>query len=484
MSDFLEKYEYKQVLHYFEELTRIPHGSGNTKEISDFLAAFAREQGAEFFQDKANNLILRKPATSGYEKAPVVMLQGHMDMVCEKNADTVHDFRKDPLKLRLVSDDLMATGTTLGGDDGIAVAYMMALLADREAKHPELEFVITTDEETGMDGAKALDLSESKASYLINVDSEEEGVVLVSCAGGLRQDCVLPVKRVTKSGKKFRIEILGLQGGHSGSEIHKNRCNAVFLMARFLFELRELAEYSLYTFDGGCKDNAIPREAAVTLLATEEEEERLLSAIRQLKQVYEEELLAAEPDFSMNMEPGQKGDFDVLEPVSFEKVLFFLIQAPNGVQRMSGDIEGLVESSLNLGVLRITEAEAEFHFSLRSSKRTYRTYMQEKLDYLITFLGGESSIHGEYPAWEYRRDSRLREQFRSLYLEEYKKEPVFEAIHAGLECGLFSAKRPELDMISIGPDMKDIHTPKEALNLPSAIRVYRFLEKLLESITE
>lgn len=484
MSDFLEKYEYKQVLHYFEELTRIPHGSGNTKEISDFLADFARKHGAECIQDKANNLIIRKPATVGYEKAPVVMIQGHMDMVCEKNADTEHDFQKDPLKLRLVSDDLMATGTTLGGDDGIAVAYIMALLSDREAKHPELELVITTDEETGMDGAKALDMSGLKASYLINVDSEEEGVVLVSCAGGVRQDCILSINRVLERGKTFRVEMRGLKGGHSGSEIHKNRCNAVFLMARFLFELRELSDYSLYAFDGGCKDNAIPREASVTLLVTPEEEERLFRSIHQLQKVYEDELLAAEPEFTMTIEPEKEGIFAVLEPVSFEKMLFFLIQAPNGVQRMSGDIEGLVESSLNLGVLRITETEAEFHFSLRSSKKTYRDYMKDKLDYLITFLGGESTLHGSYPAWEYRRESKLRDRFRAVYREEYGKEPVFEAIHAGLECGLFSGKMPELDMISIGPDMKDIHTPKEALNLPSAIRVYRFLEKLLESMTE
>lgn len=482
MDYFTKQYDYKNVLYYFEQLTKIPHGSGNVQAISDYLAAFAKEQGAECIQDEANNIIVKKPASAGYEQAPVVMLQGHMDMVCEKNADSNHDFTKDALKLRMEGDNLMATGTTLGGDDGIAVAYMMALLADKNAKHPALELVITTEEETGMDGAKALDTSMLKASYLINVDSEDEGVVLLSCAGGLRQNCILPIARTEEEGSLYQVGLTGLQGGHSGAEIHKNRSNAVLLLARFLFELREEVEYSLVDYHGGLKDNAIPREAFAAILVSSEEEAKLAEATKRLAEKYAAELAVTEPELSLTVKKEKKTKEQVLDTRSFEKLLFFLMQAPNGVQKMSRDIDGLVESSLNLGIFEVGEAEAEFNFSLRSSCKTYKYFMRDKLDYLITFLGGESSTHSEYPAWEYKRESKLRELFRQVFVEEYQKEPKLEAIHAGLECGLISEKMPGLDIISIGPDMRDIHTPKESLNLPSSIRLYQFLEKLLERI--
>lgn len=482
MSYFLEPYDYKKVLYYFEELTKIPHGSGNVRAISDYLVNFAKEQGVRYIQDEAFNVVMFKEASLGYENAPVVMIQGHMDMVCEKNADSDHDFEKDALKLRMVGDNLMASGTTLGGDDGVAVAYAMALIADKEAKHPALELVITTEEETGMDGAKALDMSELKASYLINVDSEEEGVVLCSCAGGMRQTCTLPLNRMAADGVAYDIALTGLYGGHSGAEIHKNRVNSVYAMTRLLFEAREQVEFTLLDFCGGLKDNAIPREAFATVVVEEEDTALFVKTVQELVQKYKGELAAIEPGFEVELKAGENSAYNVLDPVSFEKLLFFLMQAPNGVQRMSGDMEGLVESSLNLGIFEVKEDEAEFNFALRSSSKTYKYFMRDKVEYLIGFLGGESSNHSEYPAWEYRRDSKLREVFKEVFTEMYQKEPKMEAIHAGLECGLIAEKMPELDMISIGPDMKDIHTPMEALNLPSTIRVYQFIEKLLERI--
>ncbi len=484
MSYFLEQYDYKKVLYYFEELTKIPHGSGNVGAISDYLVNFAKEQGVRYIQDEAKNVIIWKDAAPGYEDAPVVMIQGHMDMVCEKNADSGHDFLKDALELRMVGDDLMANGTTLGGDDGVAVAYAMALIADKEAKHPALELVITTEEETGMDGAKALDMSGLKASYLINIDSEDEGVVLCSCAGGMRQTCTLPLQRVPEQGTAVRLSLTGLYGGHSGAEIDKNRMNSVYAMTRVLFELREKAEYSLFDFYGGCKDNAIPREAFAVLVTDEAEALLLKKEAELLAAKYKEELTSIEPGFSLVAEVGKTDTYEVLSPVSFEKLLFFLMQAPNGIQRMSGDIPGLVESSLNLGIFKLEEEEAAFDFSLRSSSKTYKYFMRDKVEYLIDFLGGESVTHSEYPAWEYRRKSKLRELFREVYTGLYQKEPKMEAIHAGLECGLIAEKMPELDMISIGPDMKDIHTPQESLNLPSTIRLYQFLEKLLERMKD
>lgn len=482
MSYLLEQYDYKNVLYYFEQLTKIPHGSGNVKEISDYLKKFAEEQGAECIQDEAYNIIIRKPAAKGCENAPVVMIQGHMDMVCEKNSDSAHDFTKDALDLYVDGDDLRAKGTTLGGDDGIAVAYAMALLADKELAHPALELVITTEEETGMDGMKALDTSNLKASYMINIDSEDEGVVLLSCAGGMRQTCTLPLKREEVDGVAYHIALTGLFGGHSGAEIHKNRVNAVYALTRFLFELRESAYYTLHDFHGGLKDNAIPREAFAMLVVEKEQEEAFLAGAKALKEKYAKELASIEPDFAMAFTRGEEGSYDTLDAVSYEKLLFFLMQAPNGVQRMSGDMEGLVESSLNLGIFEVQDDVAEFNFALRSSSTTYKYFMRDKVEYLISFLGGESETHSEYPAWEYRRESALRDLFCEVFREEYGREPKLEAIHAGLECGLLSEKMPELDMISIGPDMKDIHTPMEALNLPSTIRLYQFLEKLLGRI--
>ncbi|MBO5353422.1 MAG: aminoacyl-histidine dipeptidase [Lachnospiraceae bacterium] len=482
MSYFLESYDYKKVLYYFEQLTKIPHGSGNVQAISDYLVNFAREQGLRYVQDEALNVVMFKEASPGYENAPVVMLQGHMDMVCEKNADSAHDFEKDALELRLDGDNLMANGTTLGGDDGVAVAYMMALAADKTAKHPALELVITTEEETGMDGAKALDMSGLNASYLINVDSEDEGVVLCSCAGGMRQTCTLPLRRMPVEGVIYDIALTGLYGGHSGAEIDKNRVNSVYAMTRLLFEAREQVEFSLSDFHGGLKDNAIPREAFAAVAVAEEDTALFKKTVEELAQKYKEELASIEPGFTIEVTAGEAGEYAVLDPVSQEKLLFFLMQAPNGIQRMSGDIAGLVESSLNLGIFEVKEDEAEFNFALRSSSKTYKYFMRDKVEYLIDFLGGESSTHSEYPAWEYRRESKLREVFRKVYQEMYGKEPEMQAIHAGLECGLIAEKMPDLDMISIGPDMKDIHTPMEALNLPSTIRVYQFLEKLLSEI--
>ena len=482
MSYFLESYDYKKVLYYFEQLTKIPHGSGNVEAISDYLAEFARNQGVRYVQDDARNVIMFKEASKGYENAPVVMIQGHMDMVCEKNAESDHNFETDALKLRLEGDYLMADGTTLGGDDGVAVAYAMALIADKEVKHPALELVITTDEETGMDGAKALDMSELKASYMINVDSEDEGVVLCSCAGGMRQTCTLPMDRVEADGVVYDIALTGLYGGHSGAEINKNRVNSVYAMTRLLFEARESVDFCLLDFHGGLKDNAIPREAFASVVVKENDTALFVKVISELTDKYKSELTSIEPGFSVEATAGEKSVYRVLSPVSFEKLLFFLMQAPNGVQRMSGDIEGLVESSLNLGIFEVREDEAEFNFALRSSSKTYKYFMKDKVEYLISFLGGDSSTHSEYPAWEYRRESKLREIFSEVFMELYHKAPKMEAIHAGLECGLIAEKMPDLDMISIGPDMKDIHTPAEALNLPSTIRMYRFLEKLLERI--
>ncbi len=483
MRYITEKYDYKNILFYFEQLTKIPHGSGNVDAISNYLLSFAKEHNARCRQDEKKNVVVFLPATDGYENKKTIMLQGHMDMVCEKDSDCPHDFTKDPLELYIEDGRLRAKGTTLGGDDGIAVAYMMALIADKDAKHPAMELVMTTDEETGMYGAQALDTSDLKASYLINIDSEEEGRVFCGCAGGLRQNCVLDLNREEVTGIVTEIRIKGLTGGHSGVEIDKNRTNANKLMARLLFELRNPINFNLVDMHGGKLDNAIPREAFATVVIKDFEPEEFKKAAGNLAAKYKKELENSEPglEFEFVIVPNPK-TVNAINGNSFGSLLYFLIQAPNGIQKMSSAIPGLVESSLNMGIVFTEEKHAVVRFSLRSSVTSFKNFMSEKLDYLISILGGESTTEGNYPAWEYKKESVLREVFKDLFKKEYGKEPVFEVMHAGLECGLLFDKCPGLDIISIGPDMADVHSPNESLGLESAVRVYRFLEKLICSL--
>ena len=476
----LEALDYKKIFYYFSEIAAIPHGSGNVGKLADYLERFAIERNIRYVRDTADNLIFYKNATPGYENEPTLILQGHMDMVCEKEAGSDIDFTKDGLTLKTDGEWLKADRTTLGGDDGIAVAYCLALLDDANAKHPALELVITTEEETGMDGAKALDGALFSGRYLINIDSEEENVVLCGCAGGARVTGLLPVERVIAGGRIVKVTVSGLFGGHSGAEIDKNRTNAVRFLARYLFMLREKVPFLVEELSGGQKDNAIPRDAKATLLSPEDiSAEDILSA-QALAEAMTEEIRAAEPDATLMFLPEDYvEELPVMHPRSFEKFLFLLLQAPNGIQVNSAEIPGLVESSLNLGICTMTSEGMELHWSLRSSKASYLQFLKEKLIYLIGFLGGDYEVSGEYPAWEYKEESKLREVYVTAYGEMFGKKPEVATIHAGLECGLLGEKISGLDMISIGPEMKDIHTPAERLHIASAIRIYQLLEKIL-----
>lgn len=481
MDKYLEQMDYKGIFSYFTEISKIPRGSGNEEEISKYLERFAKSRNLEYNRDSANNIIIIKEATPGYEDAPAIMLQGHMDMVCEKKTDSTHDFLKDGIKLLVDGDYLHADGTTLGADNGIAVAYILAILTDDNLKHPRIEAVITTDEEVGMHGAKALDVSMLKAKYMINLDSEEEGYLLASCAGGLTATCTLPVKRVAEKGKKVKIKIGGLKGGHSGSDIGKNRTNANKLLARLLFDLREKSTFSVFHMEGGYKDNVITREAFAEIVIDPATYNQVSDNIDEIMDVYKKELKGSEPDLEYSVNDMGDGEFNVLNPVSFEKLLFLLIQVPYGVQVMSLDIEGLVESSLNLGIFRLEEEQAVVCNSVRSSKSSFKKFLSDRLNYLVSFLGGDYFVRSEYPAWEFKKDSKLREHMRKYYKEMYGKEMKVEAIHAGLECGLIAEKMPGIDIVSIGPDMERVHTIDERLSISSAVRVYKFLEKVIEN---
>lgn len=476
----LSSMDYKNVLKYFVELSAVPRGSGHNEKISEYLVNFAKEHNLAYVQDETLNVIIYKEATKGYENHTPVVIQGHMDMVCVKAEDSNHDFLTEGLELIVEGNSIRANKTTLGGDDGIAIAYGLSLLSDESLEHPALEVLITTDEETGMDGAKALNPDHLKGRYMINVDSEEEGTVLVGCAGGLRFYAELPLNYTEKEGKKVKFVVRGLKGGHSGAEIHNNRTNATILLARAVMELKEKFDFLLCDIKGGDKDNAIPSFAQAEAIVSLEDADALAAYAKELEGKYQKELQASEPNVKFECQIIGEEKAKVIHPSSMMKVLFALLQAPNGVQVMSSEIAGLVESSLNLGIFAIEEEMAIFHYSVRSGKSSYKYFITDKLSFLFGFLGAEYERGSEYPAWEYKKDSKLRDLYLKVYKELFHEDAKVMSIHAGLECGLISEKIPDMDIISIGPNMKDIHTPMEQLDIPSTIRVYQTIEKLLQ----
>lgn len=478
----LENLQPKRVFHYFEEITKIPHGSGNTKEISDYLVSFAKDHGLRYIQDESNNVILFKPAAKGYENAPTVMLQGHMDMVCEKTPDSSHDFTRDALKLQVEGDFISAQGTTLGGDDGIAVAYSLALLEDETLEHPALEVVITVDEEIGLLGATALNAEPLQAKYLINLDSEEEGYLWAGCAGGMTAVSELPVRYQEETNERWKVTVSGLAGGHSGAEIDKNRGNATLVLARFLKEAKEQGSYAISELNGGLKDNAIPRTAQALILAGKEEGTAIAAYAKVFTEALQKEYTGSDEGICVTVEAQGVGTEPVLHPVSQEKVLFFLMQYPNGIQKMCGFMDGLVETSCNLGITNLTPKALVGSASVRSSVGSAKKALADKIAYLTEFLGGDFQIVGDYPSWEYKQDSTLRPLMVEVFQEMYHREPEVKVIHAGLECGLFYEKIPGLDCVSLGPNMQDIHTTEEKLSISSVERVWEYLLEVLKKI--
>ena len=480
----LENCEPKRVFHYFEEICKIPHGSGNTKQISDYLVQFAKDHDLKYIQDEMNNVVIYKPGTAGYENAPTVIVQGHMDMVCEKRPDVDHDFTKDGLNLSVEGDYVSANGTTLGGDDGIAVAYGLALLESDTIAHPPLEVFITVDEEIGLLGAVGFDCSVLKGRRFINLDSEAEGSLWISCAGGLSGISHIPVTRLEAKGEKLTVKISGLMGGHSGAEIDKNRANANSLLGKFLHGLDAKAGYELISVQGGQKDNAITRESIAELLTVKENVETVKEYAASMQAAWREEYAGTDEGITVTVTEEGEQDVKVLHPTSKETVVFFLVNVPYGVQKMSGTIKGLVETSTNIGILKTSENEVLGSSSIRSSVETARDALSDKIEYLTEFLGGEYERQGVYPAWEYRKDSPLRDKMVEVYEEMYGQKPNVVAIHAGLECGLFYKKMEGLDCVSLGPDMKDIHTSEEVLSVSSTERVWKYLVKVLGALKD
>ncbi len=482
MSNILDGLNPELVFKYFEEICQIPHGSGNEKAISDYLKRFGENLGLETIQDESLNIIIKKPATPGYENCPGVILQGHMDMVCEKNKDTNHNFETDPLKLRVDGDFIYASGTTLGADNGIAVAMGMAVLSSDNLAHPALEVLITTDEEAGMSGAMALDGSNLSGEYIINLDSEEEGYLLVSCAGGVTATSSLNSQytAIDTNKQALLVEIKGLLGGHSGMDIIKQRANSNILMGRLLNLL--CVDFELASVSGGSKNNAIPREAEAIIVVDKANVEKAKRCIEEINDLFKNEFSTFDPNLSIICSE------TVVDKVftcdTKNNVIKLLNLIPNGIQTMSMDIAGLVQSSTNLGVVSTTDNEVNFECAVRSSVSTLKEDITNKMELLVTNLGGKLVLESDYPAWEYVRDSKLENICIDVYEKLTGKKPIIMAIHAGLECGLLLDKLPHAQAISLGPDMFEVHTPNEHLSISSTKNTWEYLVEILKNMNQ
>lgn len=474
----------EKVLYYFEQLCAIPHGSGNTKAISDYCASFAAARGLLYRQDDINNVIIIKDATAGYETAPAVIIQGHLDMVCEKTPDCTIDMTKEGPHIATDGQWIWAEGTTLGGDNGIAVAMALALLDSEDIPHPRLEVVLTVDEEIGLIGAAALETDLLQAGMMLNLDSEEEGILTISCAGGVRANCHIPVEREIISGRCCRVSIKGLSAGHSGIKIVKGGANANVLMGRLLYALSHEMAMRIVELSGGMADNAIAANCDALLLIPEAEVERFCGLTAAYAEVFVSEFSVTDPELCVEQMVELPAELPALTLAATARVTSALMLLPNGVQAMSHHIPGLVQTSLNLGVLRLEEEQAVASFSVRSSVATEKALLCNKIDCMAALLGGETTFSGDYPGWEYKPDSKLRDLVADVYEKQTGKKAVIEAIHAGLECGIFAGKLPGLDCVSIGPDMEQIHSPAERLNVASARRTWELVCEVLKRTKE
>ena len=471
------------VFRYFSAIAGIPHGSGNEKRLSDYIVSVAQEKGLRTVQDDARNVVVYVSAAPGCEQAPPLILQAHIDMVCEKNADTNHDFETDPLSLYIEGDFLQARGTTLGADNGVGAAMMLALL-DTDAPHPPLELLFTTDEETGMSGAIRLDASLLSARRLLNLDSDEEGIFCTSCAGGLRATVTVPIARqpAAPGAKPYALRVRGLVGGHSGIEIGKERANSNRVLARAFYGLSQELSFGLSHIQGGLKDNAIPREADATLWLNPADEEKALLCTGKLAQAFQNEYRKSDPGLNLSLTPVDSQEAAVFDEASCRNVIAALLLLPNGIQNMNLDIAGLPETSNNIGIVRTADNGVSITSALRSSVVSRKFGLADQIKVVADTLGASYESHGDYPAWEYAPESSVRDACFTVYRALYGTEPAAAAIHAGLECGLFSEKMPGIDMISFGPNIYEAHTPQEKVSLSSVERVWRYLLALLQAL--
>jgi len=470
----------ERVFYFFEELTKIPRCSFDEKRVSDYLKSVGEGLGLETIQDEALNIIIKKPGSKGYESKPTVIIQGHMDMVCDRSEGFDIDFSRDPIPFEVRDGLIMAPNTTLGADNGIAVAMGLAILEDKTLEHPPLEVLITTNEESGMTGAAQLDKKNLSGKILINIDSEEEGKLLVSCAGGKRFSIEIPVNFKVTDKTSFTLKVSGLKGGHSGMEIDKGRGNSNRLLARALDGLREI-DYDLCHIEGGSKSNVIPRLSSAIICLADSDIEKARVIVNEMEKHFKGELSTSDPDVTLTLEK-TKDRVKAFEDTVKLKIIAALLLVPNGVNSMSMDIEGLVESSNNMGVVSTLEDKVVVENAIRSSVKSLKDMLSRQMEIIAESLGANWSSSGEYPAWQYRKDSYIRDLFAQTYREISGKEMEIEAIHAGLECGLFYELLGDIDMVSLGPDMWGVHAPGERLSIDSVERTYNILVEVLSKI--
>ena len=471
--------EPRKMFEIFERICAIPHGSGNMKGIADFVENFAEERRLEHHRDAADNVIIISEATPGRMAEPALILQGHLDMVCAKEDDFEFDFAAQALRLKIEDGMIGAEGTSLGADDGVAIAMMLALLDDNELSHPRLECIFTTDEEIGMIGANALDVSPLRGKRLLNLDSEEEGVITTGCAGGICMSGVFDASYEQLHGRIYRLTVQGLIGGHSGTEIIFQHANANKVLARLLTELQYRADFRLSSAEGGFFDNAIPRKAEAVCLS-DSGCDAIAAAINDTAEAIKREYSVSDPGMTVTLTPEGAADCRVLTPEDQERLLFAWYQAPDGVIRMCDELDDMVETSLNLGILRLDENGMKLTFMLRSMVNSAAQELRLRLETLFAFAGGTTSVQSNYGAWEFRQDSPLRDTCVKLYEEMYGSRPLVGTIHAGLESAVIAAKLGDADCVSIGPTLRNVHTAAERLDSDSAGRVYDYVKALIE----
>lgn len=466
----------ERVFHYFEEISAIPRGSGNMENISAYCMDFAKQHGLKAVRDDACNVVIYKPAGSGKENAAPIILQGHLDMVCQKDESSNINFEADGIELMVDGDYVRANGTTLGADNGIAVAMILAILEENEAAYPAIEALFTTDEEIGMIGASQLDGASLIGRKLINLDAEEPELLTVSCAGGSDFVMEIPFSTESVQGTKVTITLKGLTGGHSGVEIHKGRVNADMLMGRILHSAKH--DFRLISVNGGSKANAIPVLCQAELVVADAQafSADVLACLASVQQ----EIAEREPAFLYDVTVGENGAYDVFDKKAQDKLLYALLAFPNGVMEMSASIENLVETSLNLGILKTETDKIILHFALRSNKQSALAFLEERLTAIANFADISVKTFGHYPPWEFQENSSLQRLYKEAYREKMGREPQVVAIHAGLECGVLSAKIPGLDCIAIGPETLDVHTVNERVSISSVGEIYEILQNLLK----
>lgn len=474
----LENLQPKRVFHYFEEISRIPRGSGDMVKIADYCEAFAKNNSLKYVRDEANNVIVYKPASKGYENAEPIILQGHLDIVCQKTEEKEIDFLTDGLDVFVDGDFVTADGTTLGADNGIAVSMILAILENDEYSHPAVEAVLTTDEEIGMIGATKLNMSLLHSKKMINLDSEEENVMTVSCAGGSDVRVTFENEKNTVSGTRVKVVLKGFAGGHSGVEINKGRVNSNILAGRFLNYIKEVCNFRIIKINGGDKGNAITNHTEIELCTFEPE--MFKQKAEKYLTLVQEEIKARESGFNFSIETCENGEFKVFSQALANSLIYTLVCVPNGVVDMSAEIENLVETSLNLGILMTTDDGVFMNFALRSNKQTALEFLEERLKTFFSGFDCKVETSGHYPPWEFNSNSTLQTLYRETFKTVFGYDVKAEAIHAGLECGVFASQIKDFDCIAIGPEMYDVHTTKERVNIKSTERIFNLLLKVLQ----